>query len=263
MPVQTLKTKPKIEAEIKKKIKAKRKNIGWQDNKKPHLILIEKPLPSGPSGQFSLPEMRLYSIAGIDDFPHEGISIAIHPISPLWRLFYIRPFRYNRRKNITSILKPTVSGKIATPRHNWAKPERYIKIKISDRDIKSLCWMKLEKYNTRYSCFFRIGKFIISEIKNYNLNKVFFKTAILNFLKWIKNSKKRFDFQRKKPLLTDGYFLFFAVFAQKTPRFLSFLALLLAELKPLNCKKAEIEQSNPIFRIISYCFYYCFYCFAD
>ena len=98
MPVQTLKTKPKIEAEIKKKIKAKRKNIGWQDNKKPHLILIEKPLPSRPSrpsgpsgpsgpsrpsGQFSLPEMRLYSIAGIDDFPHEGISIAIHPISPL------------------------------------------------------------------------------------------------------------------------------------------------------------------------------------
>ena len=49
MPVQTLKTKPKIEAEIKKKIKAKRKNIGWQDNKKPHLILIEKPLPSRPS----------------------------------------------------------------------------------------------------------------------------------------------------------------------------------------------------------------------
>ena len=86
MPVQTLKTKPKIEAEIKKKIKAKRKNIGWQDNKKPHLILIEKPLPSGPSrpsGQFSLPEMRLYSIAGIDDFPPEGISIAIHPISLL------------------------------------------------------------------------------------------------------------------------------------------------------------------------------------
>lgn len=89
MPVQTLKTKPKIEAEIEKKIKAKRKNIGWQDNKKPHLILIEKPLPSGssgpsgPSGQFSLPEMRLYSIARIDDFPPEGISIAIHPISPL------------------------------------------------------------------------------------------------------------------------------------------------------------------------------------
>ena len=104
MPVQTLKTKPKIEAEIEKKIKAKRKNIGWQDNKKPHLILIEKPLPSrpsrpsgpsgpsrpsgpsgpsSPSGQFSLPEMRFYSIAGIDDFPHEGISIAIHPISPL------------------------------------------------------------------------------------------------------------------------------------------------------------------------------------
>ena len=43
--------------------------------------------------------------------------------------------------------------------------------------------MKPEKYNTRYSCFFRIGNFIIIEIKNYNLNKVFFKTAILNFLK--------------------------------------------------------------------------------
>lgn len=43
--------------------------------------------------------------------------------------------------------------------------------------------MKPDKYNTRYSCFFRIGYSLISEIKNYNLNKVFFKTAILNFLK--------------------------------------------------------------------------------